>query len=389
MKAVAELRAQHVSVLTACAALSIPRCSYYRSRHPVGARPKPRPRGSHRALSDPERSAVLEVLHGERFVDRAPPAVVATLLEEGHYLCSARTMYRILASRDEVRERRAQARRPHYTRPEQVATAPNQVWTWDLTKLRGPEKWTYYILYVVLDLYSRLIVAWMLAHRESGELARDLFDPAYAQQSIQPGHLVVHADRGSAPTAKTLLHLFADLGVSPSFSRPRVSNDNPFTEAQFKTLKYAPGYPQRFGSYEHGLSWCRHFVPWYNTVHRHSALAYLSPAQVHSGQAQAVLDHRRSVLERARARHPERFVHGRVALPSLPRAVWINPPEDRARADWALAAGRGVSAPARSGPRAVQRSGPRIAEGHDRNDRVRDAGQRLAHRPTPTQEDLH
>jgi putative transposase len=273
------------------------------------------------------------MLHSERFVDRSPAEVYATLLDENRYLCSVRTMYRILEANQEVRERRDQRRHPAYRKPELLATGPNQVWSWDLTKLRAPEKWTYYYLYVVLDLFSRYVVAWMLAHRESGELATRLFEQAAERHHIVPGQLMVHSDRGSAPTAKTLAQLYADLGVERSLSRPYVSNDNPFSEAQFKTMKYAPGYPERFGGYEHARTWCRHFLPWYNTEHRHSGIAYLTPAMVHYGQADDILATRRRVLEQAQAAHPERFVRGVPSPQPLPAEVWINPPEDRARTE--------------------------------------------------------
>jgi putative transposase len=273
------------------------------------------------------------MLHSERFVDRSPAEVYATLLDEARYFCSVRTMYRILGANQEVRERRDQRRHPAYRKPELLATGPNQVWSWDLTKLRAPEKWTYYYLYVVLDVFSRYVVAWMLAHRESGELATRMFEQAAEQHRIEPGQLTVHSDRGSAPTAKTLAQLYADLGVERSLSRPHVSDDNPFSEAQFKTLKYAPGYPERFGGYEHTRAWCRHFFPWYNTEHRHSGIAYLTPAMVHYGQADDILEIRRRVLEKAQAAHPERFVRGVPSPQPLPAQVWINPPEDRARTE--------------------------------------------------------
>lgn len=336
MNAVVELRG-HVPVRRACEALGLARGSYYRSRRPAGAaRPGGERRRSPRALSRAERAAVLTRLHEPRFVDRSPAEVYANLLDEDNYLCSVRTMYRILAENQEARERRAQLRHPAYRKPELLATGPNQVWSWDLTKLRGPVKWTYYYLYVVLDLFSRLVVAWMLAHRENGVNARALFGQACRQHGVEPAELTVHADRGSAPTARTLAELFADLGVERSYSRPHVSNDNPYSEAQFKTLKYAPGYPDRFGGYEHARSWCRQFFPWYNTEHRHSGIAYLTPAMVHYGQADDVLADRRRVLERAQAAHPERFVRGVPKPQALPRAVWINPPEDRTRVELEL-----------------------------------------------------
>ena len=332
MNAVGQLR-EAVGVKAACGALELARSTYYRALHrppPQAARPwAPSPR----ALDPEERSTVLEVLHSERFVDRSPAEVYATLLDEERYLCSVRTMYRILEANQEVRERRNQCRHPTYRKPELLATGPNQVWSWDLTKLRAPEKWAYYYLYVVLDVFSRYVVAWMLAHRESGELATRLFDQAAEHHHIEPGQLTVHSDRGSAPTAKTLAQLYADLGMERSLSRPHVSDDNPFSEAQFKTMKYAPGYPPRFGSYEHARSWCRHFFLWYNTEHRHSGIAYLTPATVHYGQADATLETRRRVLAKAQTANPERFVHGAPSPQPLPAEVWINPPEDRARTE--------------------------------------------------------
>jgi putative transposase len=334
---------------------------------------------------------VLDVLHEDRFADRSPAAVYATLLDEKRYLCSPRTMYRILASGNEVRERRNQRRHPEYTKPELLATAPNQVWSWDLTKLRAEAKWTYYYLYVVLDIFSRLVVAWMLAHRESGELARDLFAQACEQQRVAPDQLVVHADRGSAPTAKRLTQLLIDLGVDRSFSRPRVSNDNPFSEAQFKTLKYDPGFPDRFGSYEHTRSWCQSFFPWYNYEHRHSGIAYLTPAMVHYGQAEQVLRGRREILERAYVAHPERFPNGLPQPAAIPEAVWINPPEDRSRVDLCLATARKACLPGVHATRAERGAGSRIAAGDERSELVLDAVPCSVHSDSShsIREDLH
>jgi putative transposase len=325
-----------VGIDRACDAFDLPRSTYYRQRRPPAPK-SPTPRAAPaRALPSHERQAVLDVLHSERFVDQAPAAVVATLFEEGVYHCSARTMYRILASHGEVRERRNQLRHPKYERPELIATGPNQVWSWDLTKLRAQAKWTYYYLYVLLDIFSRYVVGWMLAHRESGELAAQLLEETYRKQGVEPEQLTVHADRGSAPTAKTLKQLMVDLGVSPSHSRPRVSNDNPFSESNFHTIKSRPEYPDRFGCYEDALSYCRVTFDWYNNHHHHSGIAMLTPAQLHHGQAKAVLAQRQRVLDEAFAAHPERFVHGRPTVPELPQAVWINPPEDKTRKEISL-----------------------------------------------------
>lgn len=313
----------------ACRALGVSRATFYRRRRP-GA-PEPSRRREQRpppprALRPEERARVVEVLHSERFVDRAPAQVVATLLDEEQYLCSVRTMYRILEARGEVQERRRRLVHPVYQRPELVATAPNQVWSWDLTKLRGPAKWTYFHLYVLLDLFSRFVVGWMLARHESGALARRLLAESCERQGIEPGQLTIHADRGSAPASKTVAQLLADLGVERSHSRPHVSNDNPFSESQFATVKGHPAFPDRFASFEHAHDFCRHFFPWYNTEHRHSGIAYLTPEMVHTGRAPLVLAQRAKVLDAAYAEHPERFVRRPPKPPPLPEAVWINPP---------------------------------------------------------------
>ena len=307
----------------ACRALDLPRASLYRGRRPaVVARPRPAPP---RALQLVERHAVLDLLH-TRFIDQAPAQVHATLLDEGTYLCSPRTMYRILDDALEIKERRDQVRRPHYAAPELLATRPNEVWSWDITKLLGPAKWTYFYLYVILDIFSRYVVGWMVAPRESAALAHRLIADTCAKQGIVPGQLTVHADRGAAMTSKPVVFLLADLGVVNTHSRPHVSNDNPFSEAQFKTLKYCPQFPERFGSLEDARAFGQAFFPWYNQEHRHSGLGFLTPAVVHVGQAATVRAHRQQVLATAYALHPERFVNGRPQPADLPTAVWINPP---------------------------------------------------------------
>jgi putative transposase len=273
-----------------------------------------------------ERAAVLAVLNSERFVDCAPRTVYATLLSEQQYLCSWRTMYRILSEADQVRERRNQVRRTGYTAPELLATAPNQLWSWDITKLRGPAKWTYYYLYVILDVFSRAVVGWLIAEREDAELAETLIAETCAKEGIMPQQLTIHADRGSAMTSKVLVQLLADLGVAKTHSRPHVSNDNPYSEAQFKTLKYRPNYPDRFGSLADARQWARAFFDWYNHEHRHTGIGLLTPASVHRGQASSLRAERQRVLDAAYAAHPERFVRGHPVPPLLPPAVWINPP---------------------------------------------------------------
>jgi putative transposase len=273
---------------------------------------------------------VLDVLHSDRFIDRAPKVVYATLLDDdGTYLCSWRTMYRLLAAADEVRERRAQRRHPVYTKPELLATGPNQVWSWDITKLRGPGKWTYYCLYVILDIFSRYVVGWMVAERESATLAERLIEETCEKHGIVAGQLTLHADRGTAMTAKTVAQLLVDLGVTRTHSRPHVSDDNPYSEAQFKTLKYSPTFPERFGSVQDARAFGQGFFPWYNTEHRHDALGLLAPAAVHYGQAGTILAQRRGVLTAAYAAHPERFVRQPPEPLAPPAAVWINPPATR------------------------------------------------------------
>jgi putative transposase len=328
MEAVDELSQNH-GVQEACAALGIARSALYRARQ-VAAAPSvaalPKARSSRRGLSNDERAKVREVLNSEPFQDQAPREVYASLLDQGIYLCHWRTMYRILDAHGEVRERRNQLRHPSYSKPELLATGPNQLWSWDITKLLGPTKWTYFYLYVILDVYSRYVVGWMIAERESAELAEQLITETCAKQGIEPDQLTIHADRGSAMTSKSVALLLADLGVTKTHSRPHVSDDNPFSEAQFKTLKYRPDYPGRFGCLVDARIWARAFFDWYNNDHHHSALALLTPADVHSGWANERLEQRQAVLHQAYAAHPERFVHGAPVTPAPPAAVWINPP---------------------------------------------------------------
>jgi putative transposase len=288
----------------------------------VSGRPKPE-----RALSQEEKAQVCQVLNSERFQDSAPRQVYATLLDEGIYHCSWRTMYRILHEHDEVRERRNQLRHPAYSKPELLATKPNQLWSWDITKLKGPVKWTFYYLYVILDVYSRYVVGWLLAERESAALAEQLIAETCAKEGIEPNQLTVHADRGSSMRSKPVALLLADLGVTKTHSRPYTATDNPYSESQFKTLKYRPGFPERFGSRADARAWVRAFIPWYNHQHRHSGLGLMTPATVHCGEAQSVRAQRQTVLEAAYIAHPERFVKGLPMPPELPGEVWINPPQ--------------------------------------------------------------
>jgi putative transposase len=314
-----------VGVSAACQALGVPRSSFYRARQP---KQEPEPRAApQRALSQEEKVQVRETLNSERFQDSSPRQVYATLLDENTYLCSWRTMYRILDAHQEVRERRNQLRHPVYSKPELLATGPNQLWSWDITKLKGPVKWTYYYLYTILDVFSRYVTGWMIAERELANLAEELISATCEKQGIQPDQLTLHADRGSSMHSKPVALLLADLGVTKTHSRPHVSNDNPYSESQFKTMKYRPDYPERFGCLEDARAWARPFFRWYNHDHHHSALGLMTPATVHFGQAQRVAEQRQHVLQVAYAAHPERFVRGEPKPPSLPEEVWINKPQ--------------------------------------------------------------
>jgi putative transposase len=333
--AVTEL-ASTVGVFSACEVLGVARASFYRQRprldpsvelppEPVAPAKRPLPA---RALSQQERAHVLAVLHEERFQDRSPAAVQATLLDEGQYLCSLRTMYRILEQEGESRERRHQLVHPPYRKPELLATAPNQLWSWDITKLRGPVKWTCFYLYVILDVFSRYAVGWMVAHRESAELAKQFIAETLDKHQIPAGQLNIHADRGRVMTSQPVAFLLADLGVTKTHSRPYVSDDNPYSESQFRTLKYRPDFPDRFGSIQDSRTFCRQFFQWYNEEHRHSGLGLLTPALVHFDQAETVLAGRQAVLDAVYQAHPDRFVRRPPKPLPLPSEVWINRPVD-------------------------------------------------------------
>lgn len=333
MNAVEQL-APEVGTVAACRALAVARATIYRCRTRNDSRSEtPAARSCVRRLADEERQRVLDVLHSERFVDTAPAEVYATLLDEATYLCSERTMYRILAADGAVRERRDQLRHPSYRKPELLATGANQVWSWDITKLRGPVKWSYFYLYVILDIFSRYVVGWMVAQRESATLAKRLIAETCEKQGITEAQLTIHADRGPSMRSKLVAQLLADLSITKSHSRPYCSNDNPFSESQFKTLKYRPEFPDRFGSSEDARGFCRPFFHWYNCEHRHSGIAMLTPYAVHYGLAEAILEQRRRVLEAAYRSHPERFVHGLPKPAELPAAAWINPPQSAERGD--------------------------------------------------------
>jgi putative transposase len=321
-----------VGIESACDVLGVARASFYRQRPLLGpqrsaslpvivTRPIPV-----RALSSDERQAVRAALNSERFQDCSPAAIHATLLDEGQYLCSTRTMYRLLEEDGATRERRDQLVHPQYQKPELLATAPNQLWSWDITKLRGPAKWTYFYLYVILDVFSRYVVGWMVAPRESSELAKRLIEETCEKQLIQPGQLALHADRGSAMRSKPVALLLADLSVTKTHSRPYTSNDNPYSESHFRTMKYRPEFPDRFGCIQDSRAFCQTFFPWYNDDHRHSGIGMMSPAMVHHGAAFAVRENRQLVLDGAYRDHPERFVRRAPVPPQLPKEVWINKP---------------------------------------------------------------
>ena len=306
----------------------MPRSRVYREHQPK-AEPAPRPTPAH-ALSADERAEVREVLNSNRFMDQAPRQVYAALLDEGAYLCHWRTMYRILSAHGEVCERRLIRRHPTYKKPELLAERPNEVWSWDITHLRGPVKWSGYRLYTVLDIFSRYVVGWMIAEVESSDLAKQLIAETVRKQGIQPDQLTLHADNGSPMTGKPLSQLLVDLGITRSHSRPHTSDDNPFSEAQFKTLKYRPDYPDRFDSIDHARQWARGFFGWYNDEHYHSGLNLMTPASVHYGQAAAVQAQRQSVMSAAFEACPQRFRAGMPMVKAAPTAVYINRPKPAA-----------------------------------------------------------
>jgi putative transposase len=328
-QAVAELQPL-VGVRTACTAVGEAQARWYRRHRQSPPPPKPQrmPAPQPRALSEVERKDLHRVLDSEEFVDEAPATVYAKLLDQGVYLASVPTMYRVLRAHDEVRERRRQASHPAAKKPELLATKPNQVYSWDITKLLGPVKWTWFYLYVILDIYSRYVPGWLLARAENARLAEVLLADTAAKQGIGPGQLTIHADRGSPMTAKPVALLLADLGVTKSHSRPHVSNDNPYSESQFRTMKYRPEFPERFGSFQDAHAFCGRFFRWYNDEHRHSGIGFHTPADVHYGRAELVRARRADVLSAAYAEHPERFVRKLPEPPALPTMVWINQPKE-------------------------------------------------------------
>jgi putative transposase len=323
--------ADEVGVAAACRALRLPRSALYRDRaaRRVCLLPAPSTATSRRpplALSQLERRVVLDVLNSPRFVNCAPAAIHAQLLDEGRYLASVRTMYRLLQGCSAVRERRDQFRHPEYAKPELLAVAPNQVWSWDITKLKGRVRGTRFHLYVILDIFSRYVVGWMVAEQESAELAEQLIADSAMKEGIRPGTLTLHADRGSSMRSKPVATLLADLGIAKSHSRPYISDDNPYSEAQFKTLKYQPGFPSRFGSLADARAHCSPFFAWYNQEHRHSGIGMMTPESVHTGRAAEVRRQRQLTPQNAFARTPNRFKNRLPQPHRLPTAAWINPP---------------------------------------------------------------
>ena len=326
MQAVAELGST-VGIEAACDALGVARASFYRQQDPVFG-PRVRRPIPARALRPQERETVRALLNGERFQDSSPAAICATLLDQGYDPCSIRTMYRVLEENGGARERRDPLTHPEYQKPELLATAPNQLWSWDITKLRGPAQWTYFYLYLILDVFSRYVVGWMVALRETAALATTLIEETCAKQNVSPGQLTIHADRGSSMRSQPVAFLLADWSVTKTHSRPYTSNDNPYSESHFRTMKYRPEFPDRFGSLADSRAFCATFFPCYNDDHRHSGIGLLTPAMVHHGQAELVREKRQLVLDAAYSAHPQRFVHGQPSPLPLPQEVWINKPQN-------------------------------------------------------------
>jgi putative transposase len=324
-----------IGIRAACRATGRAQATHYRRHRQSPAPPRP-PRRipvQPRALSTIERNTVRALLNSPDFVDKAPATVYHELLDEGVYLASTSTMYRILHAHDEVKERRRHAVHPARVKPELVATKPNRVWSWDITKLHGPAKWSYFHLYVIIDVYSRYTVGWMIADRESAVLAEQLLAEAISKQNIDRNTLTIHADNGASMASKPVAFLLADLGVTKSHSRPHTSNDNPYSESQFRTLKYRPDFPATFANLQQARQFCRQFFDWYNREHRHSGIAWHTPHNVHHGHATAVHAVRADVLAAAYSRNPERFVHGHPTPADLPSVAWINKPADQELAD--------------------------------------------------------
>jgi len=319
---------KQIGTKAACSVFSLPRSSYY---YQYGY-------SEYTALIDrklpdsaylpSERENILMIMNSEQYMDKTPYEIYASQLDKGNYLCSVRTMYRILEENNQLKERRSIKRSNNYQKPELLATNVNQVWSWDITKLKGPAKWTYFYLYVIIDIFSRFVVGWMVAYRELSSLAEKLIKETCERQSIKANQLTIHADRGSSMRSKPVAFLLSDLGVTKSHSRPYVSNDNPFSESQFKTMKYRPDFPERFDSIEESRKFCRNFFKWYNKEHYHSGIGFLTPESVHYGFAEEILENRRKVLNEAFKRNPKRFRYNKPTVKNLHKFVWINKPEN-------------------------------------------------------------
>ena len=327
MKSAVEL-APLIGIAVACLTLGVARARFYRAQRVRPALSAVLQRApSPFALTESERQIIRDLLHAPQYVDLSPRTVFARLLDAGRYLCSVSSFYRILRADGEARGRRNQRTHPVYTKPELLATAARQLWSWDITKLKGPGKWEHFHLYVILDVFSRYVVGWMLAARESAALAQELIAACCDREAVEPGQLTLHADRGTSMRSKPVALLLSDLGVTKSHSRPHVSDDNPYSEAQFKTLKYQPDFPERFASIEHARAFCATFFPWYNHEHCHSGIGYMTPVAMHSGHAHEIYLARQSVLDRAFEQHPERFKGRQPQPPALPTEAGINWPK--------------------------------------------------------------
>ena len=318
-----------VGTKKACNSFSIPRSSYYYWKHPAT---KPALYKERKlpdfAYTPAEKQEILNVMNSDIYMNQTPYEIYASQLDAGEYRCSVRTMYRILSENDQVKERRKIRRSTNYKKPELLSIKTNQVWTWDITKLKGSEKWTYFYLYVIIDIFSRFVVGWMVAYRELSSLAKKFIEETCQKQDIKRGQLTIHADRGASMKSKQVAFLLSDLGVTKSHSRPYVSNDNPFSESHFKTMKYRPEFPERFNSLAEARKFCRLFFDWYNKEHYHSGIGFLTPESIHYGFAENILENRKKVLLNAFEKNPKRFRFKKPKLKNLPKSVWINKPDN-------------------------------------------------------------
>jgi len=319
---------EEIGTESACNAFSLPRSSYYyksSSATDIALAERNLPDF---AYSKEEREEILMVMNSDAYMDKTPYDIHASQLDKGNYLCSVSTMYRILDENNQLKERRNIKRSNNYQKPELLATEANQVWSWDITKLKGPAKWTYFYLYVIIDIFSRFVVGWMVAYRESATLAQKLIKETCEKQKIEANQLTIHADRGSSMKSKAVAFLLSDLGVTKTHSRPYVSNDNPYSESHFKTMKYRPDFPGNFNSMVETREFCRSFFDWYNKEHYHSGIGFLTPESVHYGFADDVLKKRKKVLIKAYEKNPKRFRFKKPNQKNIPKSVWINKPDN-------------------------------------------------------------